>query len=151
MRPDLSPYPAAAVSRCVIDTNCVLDLWVFRDPAVTAWAAAITEGRSVWLATRPMRDEWVRVLGYPTIQRALSRQGMTLAQALARFDDHACLVPEASDCGIRCDDPDDQMFVNLAVDHRAVLLSKDAAVLRLKRWLSTREVQVMSPNTINHF
>lgn len=144
-QPDLPSPLVAEVPRCVVDTNCVLDLWVFRDPAVTAWAAAITERRAVWLATLPMRDEWVRVLGYPAIQRALARQGMTLEQALAHFDVHARLVPEASDCHIRCDDPDDQMFINLAVGHRAVLLSKDSAVLRLKRLLASHQVQVLSP------
>ena len=36
---------------------------------------------------------------------------------------------------VRCRDPDDQMFIDLAVAHRAQLLSKDALVLRLARRL----------------
>lgn len=151
MRPDPARLPVADVPRCVVDTNCVLDLWVFRDPALTSWATAIVEGRAIWLATVPMRDEWVRVLDYPAIQRALVRQGMTTQQALACFDAHACLVPESSDCGIRCDDADDQMFINLAVGHRAVLLSKDAAVLRLRRALADQQVPLGSPFSGRHF
>jgi predicted nucleic acid-binding protein len=39
-----------------------------------------------------------------------------------------------------CSDPDDQMFIDLAVHHRCMLLSKDAAVLTLKKRLAAMQV-----------
>ena len=45
------------------------------------------------------------------------------------------VVEVAPRCAVRCRDPDDQMFIDLAVAHRAQLLSKDALVLRLARRL----------------
>jgi predicted nucleic acid-binding protein len=47
---------------------------------------------------------------------------------------------------VRCRDPDDQMFIDLAVAHRAVLLSKDALVLRLAKRLLPLGV-VVSPTS----
>ena len=38
--------------------------------------------------------------------------------------------------------PDDQMFIDLAVRHQCLLLSKDAAVLTLKNKLAVLQVEV---------
>ena len=51
----------------VIDTNVVLDLLVFKDPATTALRAELQAGAVTWLATPAMRDELERVLGYPKL------------------------------------------------------------------------------------
>ena len=47
-------------------------------------------------------------------------------------------------CPVRCSDPDDQGFIDLAVAHRAMLLSKDKAVLRLRRRLAPLAVPVQA-------
>ena len=47
-------------------------------------------------------------------------------------------------CAVRCGDPDDQPFIDLALLHRALLLSKDKAVLRLRRRLADRDVMVQA-------
>jgi predicted nucleic acid-binding protein len=41
-----------------------------------------------------------------------------------------------------CKDPDDQKFIDLAVTHRAPLLSKDHAVLKLRKRLLVQGVPV---------
>jgi predicted nucleic acid-binding protein len=41
---------------------------------------------------------------------------------------------------VTCRDPDDQKFIDLAVQHRAVLLSKDKAVLCMKKRLLALDV-----------
>jgi predicted nucleic acid-binding protein len=41
-----------------------------------------------------------------------------------------------------CKDADDQKFIDLAAAHRAVLLSKDKAVLRMAKRLATLGVSV---------
>ena len=54
-------------------------------------------------------------------------------------------IPEAQTVALpRCADPDDQPFIDLAVTHGALLLSKDAAVLGLTRRLRAQGIHVMS-------
>ncbi len=127
----------------VIDTNVVLDLFVFDDPACVALRAALTEGRADWLASEAMRDELQRVLDYPHIARRLDPSGP--AAVLAAFDRHARRVEPAPKAAFTCRDPDDQRFIDLAVAHQATLLSKDAQVLALTRRLARVGVRVGPP------
>ena len=46
----------------VLDTNIVLDLWLYNDPATPALLAALTAKEVQWVATQVMRDELERVL-----------------------------------------------------------------------------------------
>ena len=56
----------------VLDTNIVLDAFVFADAAAQPLVAAL-EARAVrWLATTEMREELARVLDYPQISRRRS-------------------------------------------------------------------------------
>ncbi len=48
----------------------------------------------------------------------------------------------AARAAVTCADPDDQMFIDLAVRHQCMLLSKDAAVLTLKNKLAALRVEV---------
>ncbi len=120
----------------VLDTNIVLDLLVFEDPTTLALEQALASGTLRWLVTAAMRDELVRVLAYPQIARHVCKPGKTCSSVLARFDGLSQLVPPAAQATIRCSDRDDQMFINLAVAHQAILLSKDHAVLRLGKRLA---------------
>jgi hypothetical protein len=78
---DLSPIPPAA---WVLDTNIVLDLWVFDDPATQPLRQALgipsgAQGQAAealsaplhppWLSTPVMREELARVLAYPHLVR----------------------------------------------------------------------------------
>ena len=119
----------------VIDTNIVLDLLVFGDPASQALHQALSDGSLQWLATQPMRDELQRVLGYPQIVPRLAYYQRTPEQVLARFDGWARQVAPAPRAAMVCKDPDDQKFIDLAVAHGALLVSKDQAVLRLAKRL----------------
>lgn len=123
-------------SPVVIDTNWVLDLWVFDDPGAQALRLALERGRTHWLTCPTMRDELERVLDYPAVRQRRESVGLDVAQVLARFDATAHRVPAPPPCGVNCRDRDDQVFVDLAVQHRATLLSKDAQVLALRRRLA---------------
>lgn len=128
--PDLAaPTKARLV---VIDTNWVLDLCVFHDPQAEALRQALKSGQVCWLVTPGMREEFIRVLGYPAVQRHLSRTGGSADAALAWFDAHATPVPTAPPCSAKCADRDDQPFIDLAAQHHCPLLSKDREVLRLR-------------------
>lgn len=138
--------PSTADRRAVvIDTNCVLDLWVFRDPSADALRVALEAGGLRWLATDGMRAELVRVLTYPQILPRLAPSGPTANEVLAAFDAHAEPVAAAPSAAVRCLDPDDQPFIDLAVAWRATLFSKDAQVLNLAARLAPLGVQVVRP------
>ncbi|MBB3180726.1 putative toxin-antitoxin system toxin component, PIN family [Variovorax sp. Sphag1AA] len=127
----------------VLDTNIVLDLLVFDDPERAPLAAALAAGELRWLATAAMRDEFERVLGYPLIVARLAAIGRQTAEVLAAFDARAQMVdgvPARAPCV--CSDPDDQIFIDLAVAHGARLLSKDRAVLSMHRRLAAHGVAV---------
>lgn len=121
--------------RLVIDTNIVLDLFVFDDAAAKPLRAALEADEVQWIATASMRIELARVLGYPQIAPRLTFYGLSDADVLAQFDRHARLVEPAPKAPVSCADPDDQGFIDLAVAHRVPLLSKDRAVLTMKRRL----------------
>ncbi len=127
----------------VIDTNIALDLLVFDDPGCTALAALLDTGRERWLATGAMRDELARVLGYPLIAAHVTRAGREAGGVLAAFDARAHRIdnpPLRAPCV--CSDPNDQMFIDLAVAQRARLLSKDRAVLAMRKRLALHGVEV---------
>lgn len=128
----------------VIDTNWVLDLCVFDDPGARPLLTELQAGRWRWLACDGMREELARVLGYPAVRRRLDSLGQDLSTALDWFDRLAIPVPAAPRSAWRCTDPDDQRFIDLAVQHRAVLLSKDKAVLHMRRRLAQAGVRVQA-------
>lgn len=129
----------------VLDTNIVLDLWVFDDPASAPLRSALQQGAARWLATLPMREELARVLDYPHIARRLNARALTAETVLDQFDRHAQLHPEAPKAPYTCKDADDQKFIDLAVQHGAALHSKDAQVLCMKNRLARCGVALNPP------
>ncbi|MBH1962800.1 MAG: putative toxin-antitoxin system toxin component, PIN family [Comamonadaceae bacterium] len=121
------------MSKLVIDTNVALDLLVFADPAVQALRGALVKGEAVWLASVEMRAELARVLGYPRVVPRLAARDLDPVTVLLEYDQLTRIVPAAPTASCRCADADDQPFIDLAVQHGALLLSKDAAVLALLR------------------
>lgn len=127
----------------VIDTNIVLDLLLFRDPSAAALGQALAQGALVWYATTAMREELQRVLTFPAMQSRLARTDREdAAGILAQFDRLSHKHADVATGLPRCSDPDDQKFIDLAICLQAVLLSKDHAVLRLRRALAARAVTV---------
>ncbi len=133
--PVFPPACAAGREPVVLDTNIVLDLWVFNDPAAQPLAQALHQGWLHWLATAAMRNELARVLGYAHIAARLTPATRGAAGVLQSFDRHARQVGVAARASLICADPDDQKFIDLAVAHRARLLSKDNAVLSMRKRL----------------
>lgn len=130
----------------VLDTNIVLDLWVFEDPRTDWLREALRTQRLQWLATPAMRAELARVLGYPHIARRLLGVSQNADTVLARFDQHASVQAAAPKAPYTCTDRDDQMFIDLAVQHQAFLHSKDKAVLCMKNRLARLGVSLNPPS-----
>lgn len=138
---DLTPGEAA---RVVLDTNAVLDWLVFQDARMAAAGLAITQGHMQWLACAAMRDELERTLAY----RSLAKWQPDSERVLASFDAHAVLLPAPppAPLSLRCSDPDDQVFLDLALAHRAGwLLTHDRALLRLARRARALGTVIVAP------
>ena len=125
----------------VLDTNIVLDVFVFNDVLAQPLKKALEAGELDWLATQAMRDELERVLAYPQIIPRLAFYGLSAGDVLAAFDRHARLTEVAAKASVTCSDPDDQKFIDLAVVAKALLLSKDRHVLSMKKRLLTQGVR----------
>ena len=121
--------------RRVLDTNIVLDLWVFDEPRAEALRTSVESGSTQWLATAAMREELARVLAYPQIVKRLTHRELPASAVLGHFDRWAQLQPDAPKAEYACKDPDDQKFIDLAVQHTAALHSKDAQVLCMRKRL----------------
>lgn len=119
----------------VVDTNVALDLLVFSDPRTAPLRQLLAEGRLAWIATQIMRDELERVLAYPHIVERMNFYRVSAAQVLAAFDAQARLVDIAPKVAYVCKDADDQKFIDLAAEHAAILLSKDKAVICMRKRL----------------
>jgi len=130
------PSVPGPTAQLVLDTNIVLDAFVFSDPAAVPLRAGLDDGSLRWIATGAMRVELARVLGYPQIVPRLAFYGLQADDVLAAFDRLARPVDAAPKAPVTCADPDDQIFIDLAVRHRCALLSKDGAVLRMRKRLA---------------
>ena len=118
---------AQAPVRRVLDTNIVLDLWVFDEPKATDLRHSVETGNTTWIATAAMREELARVLAYPQIVKRLTARALPADTVLAHFDRHVQLHPDAPKAPYACKDADDQKFIDLAVSHTCLLYTSDAA------------------------
>ncbi len=126
---------AAVPAPIVIDNNVVLDLLVFSDPATALLKDQLAAGQWRWIATRAMRDELAAVLRYPHMQRVMQGRGVQPEEVLAAVDAGVQWMEPAPKAVVTCKDKDDQKFIDLAVAQGAVLLSKDKAVLCMRKRL----------------
>ncbi len=126
----------------VIDTNVVLDLFIYQDPATVPLRERLADPAVRWLATPVMREELRRVLAYPHLVRQMEARARNAEGVLAAFDARAQIVDSAPKAPYTCKDGDDQKFIDLAVAHTAVLVSKDKAVLCMRKRLERLGVVV---------
>ena len=119
----------------ILDTNIILDTFVFNDPAAKPLRDRLQSGNLQWIATAPMREELERVLAYPKIVKRLEYYQLQADYVMGQFDRLVQTVEVAVKAPIVCKDPDDQKFIDLAVAHKTLVLSKDNAVLCMKKRL----------------
>ena len=120
--------------RIVLDTNAVLDWLYFRDPRCAGLAEAVTAERVRWIASASMRDEIEHVMTRGSLGDRWPDGAASVRDGWQRWATTVDADAPASPAELRCTDVDDQKFIDLALDVRAVaLLSADRAVLRLAR------------------
>ena len=91
------------------------------------------------------------MLQYPQLDSYLAKSGRSAQGVLNAFDRLAQIVPAADRACIVCEDEDDQQFIDLALAHRAQLLSKDQALLKLAKPLCINGVWVSTKFAISSF
>ena len=120
--------------RIVLDTNAVLDWLYFRDPRCAGLAEAVTAGDVRWFANASMRGEIEHVMTRGSLGHRWPDGAASVRDGWQRWATTLDADTPASPAALRCTDVDDQKFIDLALDVRAVaLLSADRAVLRLAR------------------
>ncbi len=124
----------------ILDTNALLDWRVFKDPAAHPLAQGIANGRFRWLASPAMLTEWHHVWPRSVFARWQPDPALTTSvYALAE------MVEEPPRGPLKCKDPDDQVFIDLALHVKAQwLFTKDAALLKLARRARPMGTQVLS-------
>ncbi|MGY4831143.1 putative toxin-antitoxin system toxin component, PIN family [Sphaerotilaceae bacterium SBD11-9] len=128
----------------VLDTNVVLDWLVFRNPQCTPLARAIEDGRLRWLVTDPMRDELAHVLGRGVVDAWAPNLDL-LWESWHKLSERVTSPVIGESLRLRCTDPDDQKFIDLAMASAQWLISRDRAVLKLARRAQRLGLRVAPP------
>lgn len=117
----------------VLDTNVVLSLWMFEDPALVRLRAAVESGLLRPFTREDCLGELSRVLAYTQFAQPPERQ----AEIAAAYRARCCVIDvvDAPSCELpACLDRDDQKFLEVARDSGAkALLTRDKLVLKLGR------------------
>ena len=135
--------------RVVLDTNVLLSLWAFVDSRLLPLRQQVECGVWVALANEASLAEYRRVLGYPKLRLDASAQ----QQAYQCYVEFAEIVGEPADSLRpslpRCQDRDDQKFLELARDGAADwLFTADKALLKLARRESLKGLfSIATPDT----
>jgi uncharacterized protein len=141
--PGNSTAGARATVRAVIDTNVLLDLWVFGDTRAMPLLAALESGEIAAVTSRPCNDELAEVL-----ERAELGLGDDERRAiLACWHRLATLLEPGDAAPLDCSDPDDQKFLDLAYAAQADwLFTRDNALLELAPGVSACGLRIAQPS-----
>ncbi|MEZ5628381.1 MAG: putative toxin-antitoxin system toxin component, PIN family [Rhodocyclaceae bacterium] len=116
----------------VLDTNTIMALWFFNDPALALLRDWIAGAHTRLLTRDDALEELRRVLAYRQFACPPERQ----AEIFAAYRAQAICVPATEPPAAlpRCRDADDQKFLEIAHDGGARwLLTRDKALLRSGR------------------
>jgi putative PIN family toxin of toxin-antitoxin system len=138
------------MQRLVLDTNAALDWLMFRDRQFGDIAAAIEERRVELITDTACQEELQRVLGYTKFGLDDTRR----AELSTKYSAHVLLVTPGqidNPALLRmklplCSDPDDQKFIELAARTASILVTKDKALLRLRRAARAVRLDIMHPD-----
>jgi putative PIN family toxin of toxin-antitoxin system len=127
----------------ILDTNILLDIFVFDDQRAHPLRAALSNQEIDALVTEDTLDEFIDVISRS--QFGLDKQKQ--AEILLQWQNWSRLVKQ-SDLQVapwKCKDRDDQVFINLAFSFKpSTLISKDKLVLKLAKRAIKEEVIITS-------
>lgn len=129
----------------VLDTNAVLDCWLFEDPRAAPLRQALEDRHLRWHATAAMMAELSAVLALPLHPRWEPQRERLHSMDWSRLHD---LVPAPSGSHplLRCADAGDQKFIDAALHLGARwLVTRDEALLRLGRRAAVHGLAIVRP------
>lgn len=136
----LEPHP---VCDLLLDTNVVLDLWLFQDPRLQRLREGLATGRCRWLATAAMLEELGHVREREFTRRYRASPELTVPPALL-------VASPANPAPWRCRDGDDQKFLDLAWQLKRPLWTRDRDLLSLARRAAKLGLSVETPEAGAH-
>jgi putative PIN family toxin of toxin-antitoxin system len=127
----------------VLDTNILLDIFVFDDQRAANLKQAIVDGSIPVIASQQTMLEFADVISRPLFKLDKTTQEAALMQwqSIAQLVDDSHLAPAPW----KCQDPDDQIFLDLAYQLRpAILISKDNALLHIASRAAQADILITS-------
>ena len=127
----------------VLDTNILLDIFVFNDERAIHLKQAMMNRSIQLISSQTTLLELADVISRPLFNLDEVAQASILAQwqSFAQMHDDSNLAPAPW----KCQDPDDQIFLDLAYQLRpTVLISKDHAVLQIASRAASENILITS-------
>jgi len=125
----------------VLDTNILLDIFVFNDERALHLKKVLFDKTRHFVASQKTIEEFADVISRPLFKLDKQTQAAILAQwqSIAEQRDDSNLAPAPW----KCQDPDDQIFLDLAYQFRpTILISKDNAVLQIARRAASEDILI---------
>lgn len=142
----LSPLGDEKAPTVVIDTQVIMDWLVFKNPAVAPLVMAVQSGALMWIGLPAMKAELLHVLGRG-VAAAYAPDMALIDHEFARWCRPIDKTPLPA-IRLVCRDPDDQMFIDLALAEGAkCLISRDRAVLALAKRAGRLGLSIVTPET----
>lgn len=127
----------------ILDTNILLDIFVFNDERAMNLKQAIVDGSFPAVASQKTLFEFADVISRPLFKLDAETQAaiVTQWQSIAHHHDDSGLATAPW----KCQDPDDQIFLDLAYQFRpAILISKDNALLHIASRAAQEDILITS-------
>ena len=135
------------MSTVVLDTNVLLDLFVFNDFRAIHLKEALATGKVTALATPKTLEEFADVISRPLFALDTVAQESILLQ----WSSVAKIVPDETlkISPWKCKDSDDQVFLDLAYTNKpCTLISKDNEVLVFSNRATKEQVNITADYTL---
>ncbi|QWD61917.1 putative toxin-antitoxin system toxin component, PIN family [Polynucleobacter sp. MWH-UH25E] len=125
----------------IFDTNVLLDIFVFNDFRAIHIKTALVDKQLKALATLKTIEELADVISRPLF----SLEQSTQEQILSQWRNLATIIQDETlnTAPWQCQDPDDQIFLNLAYTSKpCLLISKDNELLKLAKKAALEDVLI---------
>ncbi|QWE25320.1 putative toxin-antitoxin system toxin component, PIN family [Polynucleobacter sp. AP-Elch-400A-B2] len=127
----------------VLDTNILLDIFVFNDERAHHLKKVLFDKTTHFVASQKTIEEFADVISRPLFKLDEQTQVAILAQwqSIVEQQDDSNLAPAPW----TCQDPDDQIFLDLAYQLRpSILISKDNVVLQTASRAASEDILITS-------
>jgi putative PIN family toxin of toxin-antitoxin system len=134
----------------VLDTNILLDLFYFKDKCVQELMNCLQHHEIRAYTCLAIWEELEEVLARKPFHQSPQQIQMIRDTNSSLFE---WLTPEGKKSGIKCSDPDDQIFIELAFAVApCLLITKDNDLLKLRKRLEIVQVRTLKefPNNLSY-